>query len=121
MVQVDCNYEVAVNYINSTSFKVKLKVRLVGPAKTQFFCHSAEDKAVLLKMLQEKQLKYFTYSEPSERHEVFILRDYTIKAEIPEILANIQDEGIEATNVTLFTNKFEKPVYLVHFTKGKEP
>lgn len=117
-VFVDCNYEVALNYINNTSINVKPKLRLKGPNTTQFFCASADDKAELIKMLKEKQLKYHTFTEPSDRNEVFILRDFIIKAELPEILENIQAEGINATNVTLFTEKFEKPVYLVHFSKG---
>lgn len=56
-VFVDCNYQVALTYINSASIKVKPKLRLQSPNTTQFFCQSADDKAELINMLKEKQKK----------------------------------------------------------------
>lgn len=63
-------------------------------------------------------MKYWTFTEPSEKSVIFVLHGY-FKAETNEVLENINNEGIPATRVTILSEKFDKTIYLVHFDKNK--
>lgn len=122
-VFVQSTYAVVHNYIISAQIKptpfIKLmKSKANSGNSVQVNCINTEVKNKLIEMLKEKQLPYYTFAEPAQKTTSFVLYGY-INAPKDEVLANIQTEKIEATSVTVLSEKIENAVYLVHFPNGK--
>lgn len=117
-VFVECNFQIGNNYVNATQFKTPPMMKILSAKTLQIICRNPSDKKTLIEMLETKKLKYWTFTEPADKAAIFILRGY-FKAEPNEVLVSIRNEGLEATKVTLLSEKFDKPLYLVHFDKTK--
>lgn len=116
-VFVDCNYNVAVNFIKTVQLKAPPLLKIINAKSMQIICGDREDKAKLISSLTDKQFKFHTFAEPADRDFTFILSGYH-KDTNDAILAEIKAEGLEPLRVSLMSEKFEKPVYLVHFARG---
>lgn len=116
-VFVESNFQVVNNQINAMQFGKKPLLKIVTKTKIQVSCFSHEDKTKLLASLAMKKLPHFTYSEPSEKSSIFVLRGYH-KISVDEMKMSIIEEGIQATKVTFLADNEEAPIYIVHFAKG---
>lgn len=85
--------------------------------KFHLLTHIKEDKNKILKYLQERSIPHHTFSEPEDRHNIFVLKGhYTVE---PAVLHSIlTDNGIPATSVGLISNSKSNPIFAVHFTKN---
>jgi hypothetical protein len=90
--------------------------KILSDGNIQIISWNYEDKLKIIEMLKSKNLKYFTYSELTERQLIFVLkRHYFVSTD--DMLALLKSNGIPATKVS-FLNKNEKnPSYLVHFER----
>jgi hypothetical protein len=78
--------------------------------------NSADKKKILTK-LNEQSIESFTYSEPEERHNIFIIQGHHhVPAE--ELLEKLKMEEIPAEKVYQLGRSVENPTYSVSFAKS---
>jgi hypothetical protein len=102
--------------LSQIQFNSIIHHKILSDGNIQIISWNYEDKLKIIEMLKAKNLKYFTYSELSERQLIFVLkRHYFVSTD--DMLALLNLKGIPATKVS-FLNKNEKnPSYLVHFER----
>lgn len=108
--------------------------KVTNTSTYQIFPNNTEEKKKLLERFKQQEIEFHTYSEPSERHEVFILKNHA-RVELEVLLQLLKDEKLPVTSVSFaFDPKKKKafaprnprpnhhddpdPVYKVFFEKG---
>lgn len=90
-------------------------MKVMGTNKTQILSENNDDKAKIITKLKEQQFAFFTYSEPTQKPLIFVLKKY-FAAEQEELLATLKAENVAAEKVTVLCPKPEFPSFLVHFS-----
>lgn len=83
----------------------------------KIFVSSAADKLTIKTQLESHKIKFYTYSEPENRHFIVELSKF-YKTDPKELLEILKAQEIPAVNVSLFNRSNTNPIYLVHFTKN---
>lgn len=100
----------------------------------QIFTNNIEEKKKLTDRLKEHSIQFHTYSEPQDRHEIFILKGHH-RVELDALLKELQEAGLKATSAAFAFDPLKKrafapghprpqhydmpdPVYRVFFEKG---
>lgn len=78
---------------------------------------SIEDKTSVVEKLKTKNHRFHTYSEPSQRHATFVLRNH-YRCDREMLLKTLNDANIPATRVDFLVDS-NNPLYLVQFATGK--
>lgn len=112
-VTVDTGYQTLRNSIINVSFKIKPKFIQKGP-RTKVETFDQADKELLLKALTAKNITYTTFTEPSNKANVFVLRGYFKVDNLADLLAELKSAGIPTTKVSKLGNSEHHPLYLVH-------
>lgn len=119
-VFVDASYKTLNNILSNISFTGTSKpmLKVISPIKTQVCCASASDKEALLEKLKIQQFKFFTFSEPSTKPLIYVLKGYP-KEDCVEIKNLLVENELPVNKVTFLVDS-DYPVYLAHFTRQQE-
>lgn len=105
----------AVNsFLTPLLLSAKPFLKLMGTSKTQILSATIDDKIKIIEKLKEQKFAYFTYSEPSQKSTIYVLKKY-FAAKAEDLLATLKEEKLEVEKVTILCPVPEFPSFLVHF------
>jgi hypothetical protein len=91
--------------------------KILSEGNIQIIPWNYEDKINIIDKLKSMNLKYFTYSEYSERQLIFVLKRHFFVS-TTDMLALLKLQGIPATKVSFLNSNEKMPSYLVNFEKN---
>lgn len=117
-VIVDCTLKIIEDLIAATTFKKKPAIKTINANKHHVICSRIKDKRKLIAKLKGQEIKFFTYSEPSEKLASFVLMNYNRYelAKLKSILEVLMK--LKPTKVTFLKDDDEDPIYIVQFKRG---
>lgn len=121
-VFVDASYKTLNNnFLSNISFPSKSKpmLKVISQFKTQICCTTPADKEALIEKLKAQKFKYFTFSEPSTKPLIYVLKGFP-KEDCEEIKKLLIENELPAAKVTFLVDKDEYPVYLAHFSRQQD-
>lgn len=113
---VNNNFNVVNNFINALTLTKLPQLKILYNNKTQVTCFNVADKAKIIEELIVKKLPFHTFTEPTDKDVIFLLKGHN-HVTPDELLKKLIDEGIPATKVTFFKDNEDNPIYIVHFKK----
>lgn len=117
-VIVDCTLKVIEDLIAATTFKKKPTIKTIKANKHHVICSRIKDKRKLIAKLKGQEIKFFTYSEPSEKSASFVLMNYNYY-ELPKLKSILEVlMKLKPTKVTFLKKDPEYPIYIVQFKRG---
>lgn len=119
-VFVDASYKTLNNILPNISFPSNTKpmLKVMSPIKTQVCCSTVADKEALIEKLKSQSFKYFTFSEPSSKPLIYVLKGFP-KEDCEEIKKLLVENELPAKKVTFLVDS-DFPVYLAHFTRQQD-
>lgn len=90
--------------------------KILSDGNIQIIPWNYEDKIQIIENLKSSNLKYFTYSELSERQLIFVLKRHNYVS-TDDMLKLLKSQGMPATKVSFLNSNEKNPSYLVHFEK----
>jgi hypothetical protein len=81
------------------------------------FPASVADKNKIVEKLKAQAIEHHTFTEPSERHNVFVLKNH-YRCESDVLLKKLIDEKVPASSVKFLVNNEDNPIYMVLFPKN---
>ena len=120
-VFVDASYKTLNNVLINVVFPSKTKpmMKVMSPIKTQVCCSTVADKEVLIEKLKSQSFKFFTFSEPSSKPLIYVLKGFP-KEQCVDINKLLLEMELPTVKVTFLVDS-DYPVYLVHFTRQQDP
>lgn len=115
---VDNNFLVVNNFVNGLTLTKKPLLKILHNNRVQISCFNVDDKAKVMDDLKAKHLRFHTFTEPSERDALLLLKGHN-RVEPDELLKILIDEGVEANRVTFLRDNAHSPVYIVHFPNNE--
>lgn len=112
------SFEVVRNLCNSLSLISKPTFKVRSNSSVSIICEKLCDKKKIIEALKCKQIHFHTFTEPSEKSPVFVLKGFydTTNEALTKIL---EDSGVEVLKVsTLFRNQNHN-LFLVAFKSSK--
>lgn len=102
------------SFLTPLQLSAKPLMKVMGTNKSQILCVNSGDKDKIIAKLKEQKYSFFTYSEPSQKPTMYVLKKY-FAAKPEELLKTLQEESIEAEKVTVLCPQPEFPSFIVHF------
>lgn len=102
------------SFLTPLQLTAKPLVKTMGQKRTQILSASAVDKEKIIKKLKEQNFQFYTYSEPSQKPTIYVLKKY-FAAETEDLLKTLQDQEVSAEKVTVLCPNPDFPSFLVHF------
>lgn len=118
-VLVNSNYKVVMATVKNIKFSEQPKLKILSNnTKIQVSCTNIEDKKKLIENLKDKQFRFFTYTEPTAKPIIYVLKGFYADT-TDEALKQIIEAKIPATKVTLINqNNKDAPTFLVQFDRA---
>lgn len=92
--------------------------RLRAKDAFQFFASSKAEKKLVRDHLDSQKIQYHTYTEPEDRHTVYVLKKFVLM-ETEKLVKALNEANIPAKQATLISKNVNSPVYRVSFTKNE--
>lgn len=116
-ITISASHDTITNFITTLSLSKKPLLQKLNGGGFSVFPVTVEDKKIIITYLVAHKLQYFTYSEPEERHELYVLKGH-YKIDPEELLTRMKEQHIPAAKVKTLYESEENPSYLVQFPKG---
>ena len=119
-VFVDSNYATINNVLTSLGLIERPKLKLINANKMQINCATDTDKGI--EELKTKKFSFYTFTEPSQKPLILVLKGIDDIFTCDEILKHIKDQEnpTPVIKVSFLVDKPGKPkIHLVHFTRGQ--
>jgi hypothetical protein len=117
-VFADASYETINNLLLNITLSSKPLLKIMSTVKTQVNCATAADKAILIKRLVDRSIRYVTYSEPGDKPLIYVLKGfYYLTCE--EMLKILKTEEIKPIKVSYLVDNKDRPIYLVQFERNR--
>lgn len=106
------------NSLINVSFTEQPLLKMIDANRTQVRCASGVDKTKLIEKLKALEFHYFTFTESESKPILFVLKGHH-RVTCDELKQELDEIAVPATRVTFLWDQPERPLYIIHFERGK--
>jgi hypothetical protein len=104
--------------LSSLKLSERPACKILQGGQIKIFPKSAEDKEAIVQNLKSSKIEHFTYTESSDRHNMFVMKGYdNVPSE--DLMSILLNEKIEVKKVHTIYKRDDFAVFLITFEKDK--
>lgn len=118
---VEANFKTLSNVLANLTLTEKPIYKTIGYQKTQVLAANTADKAAIMEKLKVQQFSFYTYTEPSTKPMIYVLKGIPEDFTCEEVLEDIQKLKLPAIKVSYLVNQTKRsPIFLVSFDRNTD-
>lgn len=106
------------NSLLNITFSSPPLLKMAQPNKTQVICATSEDKTKLIEKLVALKFMYHTFTDSHQKPMLYVLKGH-YRVTCDELKTELDEANVPTTKVTFLWDHPERPLYIVHFERGK--